>query len=370
MRTCGLAFRWLAACVPLFCRTSCAVVQVGLVCIGLVWPTGVAWAQRPSTRGHVPELASYLDRVQIGEPVTYRHLAIYPVLLERGPELGGHWLGLDRALAEGVLVVYELPSRPRVPRVVVENRSGSQHVLILSGEVLSGGKQSRTVRQDVIVGPGQRVALDVFCVERHRWSGGERFLPGKVLVPPSLQWEMRQGASQERLWEEIARHNAALGAANPTESLELALNSPAVRGKLGEVRGAIVPRLPAGTVGFIAVAGRRALGAELLGSAPLARELVPKLLDGYAVDCVILGKGIIWPEPPPDHRPAIELVERLYRAGSQRTSTPGLGAGIRTHGAGLGGGGVSLGGSLVHFGVQAERIVPLPAPRRPVGGLE
>ncbi len=338
---------------------------VGLACVGLVWGAGWARAQRPSTHGHVPELASYLDRLQIAEPVRYRHLAIYPLLLERGPELGGRWMGVDRAVAEGILVIYELPTSPRVPRVVVENRSRAEHVLILSGEVLAGGKQSRTVRQDVIVAPRQRVELDVFCVERHRWSGGQKFQPGKVLVPQSLQWEIRQGASQERVWEEIAHSTAALGAPSPTESLEEALNSAAVRATLGEVRGAIVPQLPPGTVGFIAVGGRRALGAELLGSAPLARELMPKLLDSYAVDCVILGKGIIWPAPPPDHRPAIEFIERLCRAGSHRTETPGSGAGIRTRGAGLVGDGVSLGGTLVHFGVQAERIIPLPAPHRP-----
>lgn len=336
-----------------------------LVAVGLFFGAESAYAQRPSTHGHVPELASYLDRVQIAEPVRYRHLAIYPLLLERGPELTGRWLGMDRAVAEGVLVIYELPSRPSVPRVVAENRSRDQHVLILSGEVLAGGKQSRTVRQDVIVAPGQRVELDVFCVERHRWSGGEKFLSGKVLVPHSLQWEMRQGASQERVWEEIARSTASLGAANPTESLEHALNAPAVRAKLGEIRGAIVPRLPPDAVGFIAVAGRRAVGAELLGNASLARELTPKLLDSYAVDCVILGKGIIWPEPGPDHQPAIAFIQRLCRAGSYRTSTPGSGSGLRTRAAGLAGDGVSLGGTLVHFGVQAERIVPLPAPHRP-----
>ena len=365
-----LAFQWLAPWASALRGTASGPLIVGLVCAGLFWGAGPVCAQRPSTAGHVPELASYLDRLQIAEPIRYRHLAIYPLLLERGPELAGHWLGMDRAVAEGLLWVYELPGRPTVPRVVVENRSRTEHVLILSGEVLAGGKQSRTLRQDVIVAPGQRVELEVFCVERHRWSGGEKFLPGKVLVPPSLQWEMRQGATQQRLWEEIAHSNAALGAANPTDSLEHALNSPPVQAQLGEVRTAIVPRLPPGTVGFIAVAGRRALGAELLGSAPLARELMPKLLDSYAVDCVILSKGIIWPDPLPDHRPAVEFIERLCRVGSYRTSTPGSGAGIRTRAGGLAGDGVSLGGSLVHFGVQAERIVPLPGESRPLGRPE
>jgi hypothetical protein len=330
---------------------------------GIVWSGVPAGAQRPPTDRHVPELSSYLDRVEIAEPVTYRRLAVYPILLERDPGLRSRWLMFDEAVSRGVLVVREKEGGS-VPVVVVENRSRDEHVLILPGEVISGGKQTRTARQDVVVAPGQRVELSVFCVEAHRWEGGKEFLAAKVLVPQSIQQELRRGADQNQVWAEVARNNAALKAENPTGSLELALKSAPVREKLSEVRRSIVPNIPRGTLGFIFVDRGRALGAEFFGNEELARDLLPKLLDSYAVDCIVLGKGDLEPEGRGGDRAAIDFFERICRAGSQRANVPGSGAGIRTRTDGLLGDGVSLGGTLVHFGVQSGvRIVPLPMPR-------
>jgi hypothetical protein len=324
---------------------------------------GFAQDVRPPTDGHVPELARFLDQVEISEPVVYRGLAVYPILLERDIELPGRWLSLDQALARGDLIVTE-KGGGSVPLVVVENRSRDRHVFIMTGEVISGGRQDRTVRSDVILAPGQRVELGVFCVEAHRWEGGDKFSAGGALLPQSIQQELRRGADQRGVWSEVERNNSALGAENATGSLDRALKSAPVREKLEDVRRAIAPKVPQGTVGFIFVHGGRALGAELFGDEDLARDLLPKLLDSYAVDCLV-----IWPEPrdrggPIDDQVAIRFFERVCRAGSTRSETPGSGAGIRTRSSGLLGDGVSLGGVMVHFGVQiAERFVPKPPPK-------
>jgi hypothetical protein len=327
----------------------------------------VSAGERPSTSGHVPELAGYLENVQIAEPVVFRGLAVYPILLRGGERLRGGWLTLDEAISRGVLVVAEKGSGS-VPLVVVENRSRDQHVLIMTGEVISGGKQTRTVRSDVVLAPGQRIELSVFCVEAHRWQGEEKFSAGNALLPQSIQQELRRGADQGRMWSEVARNNAALDAENATGSLEVALRSRPVQEKLSEVRQHIVPKLPESTMGFIFVDRGRPLGAEFFGRGDLARALLPKLLDSYAVDCVLLHKT----GPAEEARTygdgvAIEYFKRVCRAGSQRTDTPGSGAGIRTRGGGLLGDGVSLGGVLVHYGVQIQdRIVPLPKDPRPI----
>jgi hypothetical protein len=249
--------------------------------------------------------------------------------------------------------------------VVVKNTSRDQHVFIMTGEVISGGKQTRTVRSDVVLAPGQRIELKVFCVEAHRWRGGGKFSAGKALLPQSIQKELRRGADQSRMWSEVARNNAALGAENATGSLELALKSKPVQDKLAEFRRHIVPKLPDGMLGFIFVDRGRALGAEFFGRGDLARALLPKLLDSYAVDFVILRKAVPHGETRiHGHPAAIEYFKRVCRAGSRRTDTPGSGAGIRTRGGGLLGDGVSLGGVVVHYGVQIQdRIVPLPKHR-------
>ena len=332
-----------------------------------VWLATVVPGGPPSTDNHVDELAAYLDRVQIAEPIVYHRLAVYPVLLEGDIGLRGDWLTLDKAISRGVLVITEKGDGGSVPMVIVKNRSRDEHVFIMAGEVIAGGKQTRTVRNDVVLAPGQQIELSVFCVEAHRWKGGANFSAAGALVPQSIQKELRRGTDQRRIWSEIARNNSALKAENETGSLERALKSRSVQDKLGKVRRSIVPNVPKGTMGFIFVDRGRAVGAEFFGRTDLAAELLPKLLDSYAVDFVLLRKDKPQRAGKVANRVAIEFFERIVRAGSRRTDTAGSGAGIRTRTGGLLGDGVSLGGVLVHYGVQIrERIVPPPKPRPPV----
>lgn len=339
---------------------------------GLVDPIQLVYLQegpRPSSAGHVPELARYLDQVQIGEPVFYRQLAVYPLFLERGVHLEGRWLTLDEAMRRGVLVVREKDGG-RVPVVWVENRSQDEYIFIMRGEILSGGKQTRTVRQDVILAPGQQVDLDVFCVERGRWHGKETFKPSYQLAPLAVQQRMLQGGGQNSIWESVRGLASKLQAPSPSESLQEALDAPHVRRDLQKVRKEIIPKIPPRTMGFLFLRGHRPVGAEMFGHAQIARELFPKLLDAYTVDCLLLHKDLPAAKGPRPDREAIEFFKRIVRAGSQRSQTPGSGAGIRTHALGLVGSGVSFGGTVVHYGVYVryEPIIPIPQPK-PMEGI-
>jgi hypothetical protein len=319
----------------------------------------------PAPSGHVPELARYLDRLEVRRPLVYARLAVYPLALSRASVLQGQWLTLDSAIAKGILAVYEREGGGTVPFVVMENRSSDACVFAMAGEVISGGKQTRTLRQDVILAPGRRIDVPVFCVEQHRWAGKAGFAPGEALVPQSIQKEMRKGADQSAVWGEVAQSNAALGAESPTGSLEAGLRAPPVRRELDEVRRTIVPEVPRDCVGFI-FADRETgggLGAEFFGRSDLALALLPKLLDAYAVDVVVQFKDGRSRWTTPDNV-AAEFLGRIRRAGSYRSETPGSGAGIRMRAAGLVGDGVAFGEALVHFGCQVEeRILPAPPPR-------
>lgn len=317
---------------------------------------------QPAPRRHVPELADYLPRLRVGEPVPYRSLVVYPLML-RGKELSGRWLTMDGALSGGVLQITELAGGGSVPHVAVENRSERDHVFILGGELLAGGKQTRTVRSDIVLAPGQRVRLDVYCVEAGRWSGGDRLSAGGAVVPQSIQKQLRKGTDQSVVWKEVARTNRALGAESDTDSLEAGLNAKDVRDDLAGCRRQIVPHVPGRAVGFVFARGRQVLGAELFGRSELARGLLPKLVDAYAVDLVARWRRREWEKPVADRSVARGFLDRIRRAGSDRASTGGSGAGIRTRADRLVGEGVSLGGDLVHYGCQPEpRVVPAPEP--------
>ena len=140
--------------------------------------------------------------------------------------------------------------------------------------------------------------------------------------------------------------------------------SEKVKNQLVLVRDKILPDVPRDTVGFIFVSGHRALGADFFGRSDIAKALLPKLLDSYAVDSVLQHRGRPQSDPKTQESVAVTFFDRICRAGSQRVASPGSGAGIRTHTTDLLGDGVSLSSVLVHYGVQVrERIVPLPMPR-------
>jgi hypothetical protein len=315
----------------------------------------------------VAALERYLDVVEIYAPIVCRHLAVFPVRLRGGEQLRGGWLTMDEALSRGDLVVSEKGGGGQVPTVSVENRSRENHIFIMSGELLSGGKQTRTVRQDVVLSPGQRFDLRVFCVEAHRWKGESQLTAGRTLLPQSIHKELRRGADQARIWSEVASNNAALGAENRTGSLEIALKSANVRLRLSDLRAKVTPDVPSDSVGFIFVAHGRGVGADFFGRRNLASALLPKLLDAYAVDFVLKGTTASQKGRSGQQEAAIDFFERIRHAGSQRTTTPGSGAGIRTRAGGLLGDGLSLGGVVVHYGVQVgRRIIPLPQPVQPL----
>lgn len=332
-------------------------ILTGLIVILCLFAIGdIGNAQRPPTDRHVAELGHFFDGVKIAAPIVEQRLAIYPILVDDVPMLHGAWLTLDEAVTRGTLMINE-KGGGSVPVVSVENRSKEAYILLMMGDVIKGGMQTRTVRQNTVLGPGRRLDLEVFCVEAHRWQGEKGFSAAGAKVPQSLQNELRRGASQGEVWSGVARNNASLGTENSTGSLETALKSPAVEKKLDVVRKHVVPAIPRGTVGFIFVHGGNAVGAEFFGSEELARAEFPQLLDSYAVDYVILSGLAHFRTTGTDNKAATEFFERICRTGSQRTKTPGDGAGIRTQTDGLLGDGVSLDSTLVHYGVQAERKV-------------
>ncbi len=348
-----------------------AVIRYFAPIIGLGWMSlfgsADAWAQRidlPIISGsHVAELARYLDAAEIYDGIDYQQLSVFPVRLRGGDQLAGNWLTMDQALEQGQLVILEKPGGGQVPWVSVANRSREAHVFIMAGELLSGGKQARTVRQDVVVAPGGQVQVPVFCVERRRWEGESQFQAARSLLPQSIYRELRQGADQQRIWDEVARNNAALDAENATGSLELALRDQRIGQRLTVVRERIFPQVPDDAVGFLFVVGNRAAGAEFFGRRDIARRLLPKLIDSYTIDVVIKAPGRPWEDERRRQQAAIEWFERIRRAGSQHTGTPGAGDGIRSRAAGLSGDGVGLDGRLVHFGVHPG---PQVVPRLPV----
>lgn len=96
---------------------------------------------------------------------------------------------------------------------LIFRNKGSSPVAILPGHLFKGGFQNRMVQNPVILGPGEKSAVPVFCVEAGRWAeslNGISFEPGGRLPDLLLHhYRMRRwsGEASARtqlwLWEAI-----------------------------------------------------------------------------------------------------------------------------------------------------------------------
>src|SRR6202166_4526760 len=156
-------------------RTRLSVaVTVAMVVAGMVF---VGWAPV-----HAGEQSTYNYKVL--DPIRHGSLTVFPVVASNSYGTA-EFLTLDEGLRTGEVVVTEYGSvsgllrrrgtpairhdSAEVNRLVLVNNS-KRPLLLLAGEIVTGGKQDRVIGMDRIVPPeSDPVDLNVFCVEPGRW---------------------------------------------------------------------------------------------------------------------------------------------------------------------------------------------------------
>jgi hypothetical protein len=161
------------------------------------------------------------------DPISYENISIFPVVSSVSWDTSA-FVTLDEGLSSGEVVVREQGSdgmaRSRgvslpqyntgasVNQLVLINR-GKRPVLLLAGELVSGGKQDRIIAKDRIVAPGaDPLPLDVFCVEHGRWSSGLQFSAANTMVHPSVREQAAVNQSQSEVWNSVRKGTTATGA--------------------------------------------------------------------------------------------------------------------------------------------------------------
>jgi hypothetical protein len=178
------------------------------------------------------------------DPVAYENITIFPVVSSSTHDTSP-FLTLDEGLSSGEVIVSEQGAaglarsrdgRPvavpqynggaSVNQLVLINR-GKRPLLLLAGELVSGGKQDRIIGKDRIVPVGSDpLPLDVFCVEHGRWTGASsQFDASKTIVHPSVREQAAVGQNQNEVWSAVrsgtfaspkpSRAGAAGGVAQP-----------------------------------------------------------------------------------------------------------------------------------------------------------
>jgi hypothetical protein len=157
------------------------------------------------------------------DPVSYENVTIFPVVSSSSQDTSA-CLTLDEGLSSGEVIVSEQGAvglvrtrdgRPvslspqynggaSVNQLMLVNRS-KRPLLLLAGELVSGGKQDRIIGKDRIVPVGSEpLPLDVFCVEHGRWTGASsQFGAAKTIVHPSVREQAAVAQDQNEVWDAV-----------------------------------------------------------------------------------------------------------------------------------------------------------------------
>jgi hypothetical protein len=269
------------------------------------------------------------------EPVTYENIAIFPVVTAYTQNTSA-FLTLDEGLSSGDVVVSEqgatglarsrdgrpIPapqntSGASVNQLVLINR-GKRPLLLLAGELVSGGKQDRIIGKDRIVPVGAPpLPLDVFCVEHGRWTGSSsEFIASKTIVHPSVREKAAVDQEQTKVWSAVAGGTTAaappagapesravlsmselssvMRSEAPTQSYDKIYKSQRIGGSIDSFVEEIQKRFARATsglkgervVGVVVAYGGEVAWSDIFASGDLFDHYWSKLLRSYAVEAL------------------------------------------------------------------------------------
>src|SRR5271166_5084598 len=182
--------------------------------------------------------------VRVGDPVRCQALSVFPLF--GGQQTPVEYLLSDEGIGSGSVTVEEVSEGGSVPNLMVENK-GDVRVLFLEGEQLIGAKQNRVLNTSVLIAAKSKVKIPVSCVEQGRWRYRSRQFgfsgshsPSKLRyflkssVTGSLMAKGGHSSDQGKVWAEVARQQAALGASSASVAMEDTFD--AYKDRVGEFR--------------------------------------------------------------------------------------------------------------------------------------
>lgn len=273
------------------------------------------------------------------DPIRHGNLTVFPVVAAKSYPTS-EFLTLDEGLRSGEVIVTESGSvqglirrhlnpgirhdGAQVNRLVLVNNS-KRPLLLLAGEVVSGGKQDRVIGKDRIVpAESDPVDLSVFCVEPGRWvATSEHFgasealyggvandaklpAPMAIMVQPSVRAKAMGDKNQQAVWDAVNAQKTQVAtrlAVPPTVQAEVAgtssyarvMENSEVRKQVDAVAKPIEQNYQSlihqlrdrNAVGVVVAVNGRVIWADIFASSDLLAKYWPKLVRSYASEAVV-----------------------------------------------------------------------------------
>ncbi len=264
-------------------------------------------------------------------PIRSGNLTVFPVVASKSYDTA-EFLTLDEGLRSGDVIVTEagqarglIRRRPNEPpiahpvrdaevnRLVLVNNS-KRPLLLLAGEIVTGGKQDRVIGKDRIVpAESDPVDLSVFCVEPGRWvpaNGKYEFgsaggVVGGLVASPVVRSKAMAAKDQQQVWDSVRSSQHAMAetvevtgaapAVNATTSYAQVMDNKEVQKKVDAVAEpvqrnyeSVIRQLRDKNAGGVVVAvNGEIVWADIFASTQLLQKYWPKLVRSYATEAVV-----------------------------------------------------------------------------------
>lgn len=201
-----------------------------------------------------------------------------------------------------------------VNQLVLVNNS-KRPLLLLAGEIVTGGKQDRVIGKDRIVPPeSDPVDLSVFCVEPGRWvaaNGKNEFSAGRpggviggIVAAPSVRGSAMGARNQQQVWNDVDKSKQAMAMTlappaaaevNGTSSYARVMDNKEVQKQVDAVAAPIERNYESvihqlrdkNAVGVVVAVNGDIIWADIFASTQLLQKYWPKLVRSYATEAIV-----------------------------------------------------------------------------------
>ena len=293
------------------------LVVSGVLLLSWRWP-------RTARAGEVGPGSGY----KVLEAIQHGNLTVFPVVASRSYDTK-EFLTLDEGLRSGEVVVTERGNlaplvRPRHPQVYVPRQrpydgaqvnqlvlvnNSKRPLILLAGEIVTGGKQDRVIGKDRLVPPeSDPIDLGVFCVEPGRWTGVSGKFGGfdTMMAQPAVRARAMADRDQAKVWSEVRNAQTAMAAPLPPpaaaqvagttsyarvmENTEVKQQVDAVAEPIQRSYESVIKQLrDRNAVGVVVAVNGEVIWADIFASTNLLQKYWPKLVRSYATEAMVTG---------------------------------------------------------------------------------
>lgn len=278
-------------------------------------------------------LEDFIDKIRLGEIISYENLAIIPVFAEGN----GHYITLKEAMDLKVLTVKEVSESGSVPELKVINM-GDKDILLLDGEELTGAKQNRVLNTTVLIGAKSEVIIPVSCTEQGRWSyTSHEFKDSDVMMAYNIKRKKARSvmmnirttgtyrSNQSEVWDDIEDLSRNAGVHSRTSAMKDVFES-----KEKDINDYIKAfNAHKDQNGLMVFINGELMGFDVISSKSAYSVLHPKLIKSSAIEAILVRKK---DKKEPDASYAHMFLKDITTCTYTKHKSVGLGWDIRFEG--------------------------------------